>query len=174
MGGIHARRVNRVQPLCIVVVSETSILPVRRSSDFQGRLVLSEIYCELEIQGTDAAKLNEFMSKLIEALLSAGWVRDQIRESQVNRNLATTSLDATAVTFHTLSRSGRPAMHLGLMRTNFGYRISNITPEKVSADRLTKREYNLIVEEFRAICEPIANALGLEVHTAPDKLKFCD
>jgi hypothetical protein len=68
-------------------------------------------------------EVRRFMCRLIEALLPNGWVRDQIRESQVNRNLAGTSLDATTpTTFHTPSRSGRPAMHLSLMRTNFGYR----------------------------------------------------
>lgn len=108
-----------------------------------------DVFRELEIRGGNEKKLDRFISEL-NKVLPKGWTRDRDRERQVNRYSGTPA----QVAYYIAQNPNRPAVHLFLIRTPEGYRVSNVVPEQLG--QLTRAEYNSFVQDFQAICAPVA------------------
>jgi hypothetical protein len=128
--------------------------------------LLLEVFRELEVLG-NKAELDKFVSELGKAL-PKGWTRDRDRERQVNRYSDT----AHQMAFYVAASPVRPAAHLFLISIPRGYRVSNVVPEKLG--KLTRGEYNYIVEEFRAICAPIAVSNGLQLQISSNQMDISE
>jgi len=125
---------------------------------------LLEVFRDLEIGGSKT-KLRTLVSELGKSLPDA-WTRDHAREKQVNERTSSGS----QVVFHIAARRERPAARLYFwhQEDRDAYLISNIVPEQVS--EMTMAQYNSIVEEFRDVCAPIAQRLGLDLKITSNKL----
>lgn len=124
-----------------------------------------EVFKDFEIHDGDSSKLATFITELTKSL-PARWKRDRKREQEVNR------YSGPQFAFHAASRPGHPAAYVFLMRRDKALTITNIVPEKLG--KLTRGQYNAVLEAFREISDPIAKRLDLRVQVTPDHKDISD
>jgi hypothetical protein len=121
---------------------------------------LLEVFRDLVVHGANTAKLIKFVIDLTKAL-PAGWTRDLDCERTITRYSDSESQFA----FRVAASDGRPTALVFLMRLGKALKITNIVPEN---GKLTRQQYNALVEAFDALCEPVAKRHGLSVDVSSD------
>jgi hypothetical protein len=117
---------------------------------------LLEVFQDFEVRGA-RPKLTTFLSHLFRALPD-GWSRDIGQEKRLKPQFQNARQFVIQIAF----KNERPAANLFLIVQESTLKVTNVVPREPG--KLTRAQYNSLVEEFAQSARPIANRLGLHTH----------